>query len=40
MDGKTYDVKKGMWDPTEKKYVLPGELINCRCFSRPVIEGL
>lgn len=40
MDGKAYDVKKGMWDPTEQKYVLPGELINCRCFSRPIIPGL
>jgi len=29
MNGKTYDIKKGMWDPDEKAYVLPGELINC-----------
>jgi SPP1 gp7 family putative phage head morphogenesis protein len=40
MDGKTYDVTKGMWDPHEQEYIWPGQLINCRCFSRPVIEGL
>lgn len=40
MNGKTYDIRKGMWDPKEKKFVLPGELINCRCTSRPVLPGL
>lgn len=39
MNGKTYDVKQGMWDRDEKKYVLPGELINCRCVSRAVVPG-
>lgn len=39
MNGGTFDIAKGMWDPHEKKYVLPGELINCRCFSRPLLPG-
>lgn len=37
MDGKKFDLAKGMWDEDEGRYVLPGELINCRCISRPVI---
>lgn len=40
MDGKRYDVSKGMWDSDEGSYVFPGELINCRCTSRSVIEGI
>ena len=39
MNGKTYDVKQGMWDSAEGRYVFPGELINCRCTSRSVIPG-
>lgn len=39
MDGKKYRVDQGMWDPAVQKYILPGELINCRCFSRSVIPG-
>lgn len=39
MNGKTYDVGKGMYDPAVKAYVRPGELINCRCTGQPVIEG-
>lgn len=39
MDGKRYDVKKGMWDSAEGRYIFPGELINCRCTSRSVIPG-
>jgi SPP1 gp7 family putative phage head morphogenesis protein len=38
-DGKKYDVAKGMYDSAVKKFVLPGELPNCRCFSRAVIPG-
>src|SRR5205085_12109859 len=38
-NGKQYDVAKGWYDPAEKKFVMPGELINCRCVSRPVIAG-
>jgi Phage Mu protein F like protein len=37
--GKTYDVAKGWFDPHEKKWIHPGELINCRCVSIPVIPG-
>lgn len=40
MNGKVYDVAKGMFDPAEGKFVLPGELINCRCFSRSIVPGL
>jgi SPP1 gp7 family putative phage head morphogenesis protein len=40
-DGKTYDVAKGWYDPDPrvKRFVQPGELINCRCFSKSVIPG-
>ena len=37
--GKKYDIARGWWDPAERKYVHPGELINCRCVSRPVVPG-
>lgn len=40
MDGKMFDVDKGMYDSNEGRNVMPGELINCRCTSRPVIPGL
>ena len=39
MDGKRYDISKGLYDSAEGRNVFPGELINCRCVSRPVIEG-
>ncbi len=39
MDGKKYDVTKGMFDTAEKRFIFPGELINCRCISRSVIPG-
>lgn len=38
-DGKRYDVNQGWFDPAEKKFIQPGELINCRCVSRSVIPG-
>jgi SPP1 gp7 family putative phage head morphogenesis protein len=37
--GKTYDIKEGWWDPAERKFIIPGQLINCRCVGRPVIPG-
>jgi SPP1 gp7 family putative phage head morphogenesis protein len=37
MSGKTYDVRKGMWDPAVNRWIFPGEEINCRCISRSVI---
>lgn len=39
MNGKRFDPAKGMWDPDVGEWVQPGELINCRCVSRAVIEG-
>jgi uncharacterized protein with gpF-like domain len=34
-----YDLSKGWFDPEVQRYIFPGELISCRCVSRPVIEG-
>lgn len=39
MDGKPYLIKRGMWDSDEGEYVLPGQLINCRCISKAVIPA-
>ena len=39
MNGKKYDVNKGMWDPAVKRWIFPGEEINCRCISRSIIPG-
>lgn len=39
MDGKRYDVAKGMWDPAVNRFIFPGELINCRCVSKAVVAG-
>jgi len=39
MSGKAYPIAQGMYDSDAKKYVLPGELINCRCTSRAVIPA-
>jgi SPP1 gp7 family putative phage head morphogenesis protein len=40
MDGQTYKIAKGMWDPAVQKFVWPGQLINCRCTSRAKIPNL
>ena len=40
MDGKTYPLAKGMWDPAVQEYIFPGFLPNCRCVSRPILPGL
>ena len=40
MDGKVYDIEKGMWDEDERKWIFPGELINCRCTSETILPGL
>jgi len=37
MNGKRYDIEKGMYDSEVKTFVLPGELVNCRCTSRSVL---
>ena len=38
-DKVVFDLETGWWDPDEKEWVLPGQLVNCRCVSRPVIPG-
>lgn len=40
MDGKIYDIRKGMYDAKEGRYVHAGELINCHCTSESIIPGL
>lgn len=39
--GKQYDPAMGWFDPDPKvrRYIFPGELINCRCVSKSVIKG-
>lgn len=36
-DGEEYDVRTGWFDPAVGAYIRPGELINCRCFSQPIL---
>jgi SPP1 gp7 family putative phage head morphogenesis protein len=38
-NGKTYDVTKGWYDPAVKEFIHPGQLINCRCVSIPIVPG-
>lgn len=41
--GKTrvrYDVQKGWFDPDVKQWIFPGQLPNCKCVSRSIIENL
>jgi hypothetical protein len=38
-EGKVFDVSKGLFDEDEQQWVLPGQLINCRCTSRAIIPG-
>lgn len=40
MNGKPFDLERGMYDKDEGEFVQPGELINCRCTSRAIIPGL
>lgn len=39
MSGKAYLISEGMYDSDAGQYVLPGELINCRCTSRAIIPA-
>lgn len=39
MDGKRFDVAKGMWDSAVQQWVQPGELPRCRCTSRAIIPA-
>ena len=34
-----YEIAKGWFDPAVGKYILPGELPNCRCTSRAILSG-
>lgn len=34
-----YNIREGWFDPAVQKHILPGELPNCRCVSRPVVPG-
>jgi uncharacterized protein with gpF-like domain len=34
-----YKCSEGWFDPHEGRHIFPGELINCRCVSRPVVVG-
>ena len=40
MDGKTFDLREGLYDPDPKvrRKIQPGELVNCRCVCQAVIE--
>lgn len=37
-NGKVFDVSKGMY--LDGEWVQPGELINCRCCSKSIIDGI
>lgn len=37
MNGKRYEIAKGMYDSAVKRWVLPGELVGCRCQGRSVL---
>lgn len=39
MNGKTYDIKQGMYDSAVKKFIFPGEEPNCRCVSISIVPG-
>jgi len=39
-DGNLYDVATGWYDPHEKEWIWPGQLINCRCTSQSLFPGL
>ena len=39
-DGKPFDIREGLYDPKAKKYVMPGELINCNCRFRLVVPSV
>jgi uncharacterized protein with gpF-like domain len=39
-DHIVFDLSTGWYDPEEQRYVVPGELINCRCVARPILPGI
>lgn len=38
MDGKKFDLSKGMYDREVGRYVMPGELPGCQCTYQPVLS--
>jgi SPP1 gp7 family putative phage head morphogenesis protein len=40
-DGKRYKISEGWFDsdPRVRRKIWPGELINCRCTSKPIVQG-
>lgn len=38
MNGKKFELNKGMYDPEVDKYIFPGELPGCRCRFKPIFE--
>jgi uncharacterized protein with gpF-like domain len=40
-NGRRYDVNRGWFDPDPKvrERIFPGQLINCRCVSKPIVKG-
>lgn len=39
MNGKKFDLEKGMYDPDVEDYVQPGELPYCRCCFKAILPG-
>lgn len=37
MNGKKYNIEEGMYDSAVKKFIFPGEEVNCRCTSRSIL---
>ena len=40
MNGKKFDLEKGMYDPDVEDYIQPGELPYCRCCFKAILPGL
>ena len=38
-NGHEYNIATGWFDPDEKKYIWPGTLIKCRCYSKTILPG-
>ena len=39
MNGKKFDLEKGMYDPDVEDYIQPGELPYCRCCFKAILPG-
>lgn len=39
MNGKKFDLEKGMYDPDVGEYIQPGELPYCRCCFKAILPG-